>query len=133
MVVERAGDGSALWAVEVADSWLARLRGLIGRQSPAPGTGLFFPGTNSIHMLFMGYPIDCVFVSAPRAEDRPGSATRHETEMRQVVAVRANLRPWTGVVWWARGARGAVELAAGGAAQAGIGIGDLLRFSRAEI
>ena len=126
VVVERAGDGSALWAVEVADSWWSRLRGLIGRRAPAQGTGLYFPGTNSIHMLFMRYPIDCVFVGSPSAER---SATG---EVREVLAVRENLRPWTGVVWWVRGARGAIELAAGGATQAGVGVGDRLRFSSAE-
>jgi len=130
--VERAGDGFALWAVDVADSWLARLRGLIGRPSPAPGTGLYFPGTNSIHMLFMGYAIDCIFVGSPRADGPAGTRAGREGEVREVVAVRSNLRPWTGVVWWVRGARGAIELAAGGAAQAGIGVGDRLRFVHAE-
>jgi hypothetical protein len=132
MVVERATDGAALLAVDVADSWFAKLRGLIARPSPAPGTGLYFPGTNSIHMLFMAYAIDCVFVGSPRSEDRSRVNTG-PTEVREVIAVRQNLRPWTGVVWWVRGARGAVELAAGGAAQAGIGVGDRLRFNRAEL
>ena len=130
--MERAGDGFALWAVDVADSWLARLRGLIGRPSPAPGTGLYFPGTNSIHMLFMGYAIDCIFVGSPRADGTAGARAGREGEVREILAVRSNLRPWTGVVWWVRGARGAVELAAGGAAQAGIGVGDRLRFVHAE-
>ena len=133
MFVERASDDSALWAVDVADSWLARLRGLIGRPSPAARTGLYFPGTNSIHMLFMGYAIDCVFVGAPEPTVKAAGATSNHDEVRRVVAVRANLRPWTGVVWWIRGGRGAIELAAGGAAQAGVNVGDLLRFKRSEI
>ena len=136
IVVERAADGSALWAVEVADSWFARLRGLIGRRSPAQGTGLYFPGTNSIHMLFMRYPIDCVFVGSPSADSGAAAAVSRSgraDEVRQVLAVRENLRPWTGVVWWVRGARGAIELAAGGATQAGVGVGDRLRFSSAEV
>jgi uncharacterized membrane protein (UPF0127 family) len=133
IVVERAGDGSALWAVEVADSWFSRLRGLIGRHSPARGTGLYFPGTNSIHMLFMRYPIDCVFVGSPSADGGAAAGGNRLDEVREVLAVRENLRPWTGVVWWVRGARGAIELAAGGATQAGVGVGDRLRFSSAEI
>lgn len=133
MVVERAGDGSALLAVDVADSWFTKLRGLIARPSPAPGTGLYFPGTNSIHMLFMGYPIDCVFVGSPKAEANASGRSDDQAEVRDVVAIKPNLRPWTGVVWWVRGARGAVELAAGGAAQAGISVGDRLRFNRAEL
>ena len=121
-VVERA-DGSAVWAVDVAESWWSRLRGLIGRPSPASGEGLYFPGTNSIHMLFMGYPIDCIFV-------RPLTKGNDEHE---VVAVRHGLRPWTGVVWFVRHARGAIELRAGSAAQAGVNVGDRLRLVRAEI
>lgn len=117
LVVERAGDGTALWAVEVADSWLSRLRGLIGRRTLAAGHGLYFPGTNGIHMLFMRFAIDCVFVTAPAPNGE------HE-----VVAVRPNLRPWTGVVWFVRHARGAIELGAGSAAHAGVRVGDRLRL-----
>ncbi len=117
LVVERATDGAPVWAVDVADSWLSRLRGLIGRPSLAPGHGLFFPGTNGIHMLFMRFAIDCVFVSDAGADGA-----------REVVAVRPNLRPWTGVVWFVRHARGAIELGAGSAAQAGIKVGDRLRL-----
>lgn len=107
-----------LWNVEVADSWLARLRGLIGRAHLAPGDGLYLPGTNSIHMLFMRFAIDCVFVG-PLAADGT----------QPVVAVKANLRPWLGVVWWVHGARGAIELPAGAAAVARVDRGDSLRLS----
>lgn len=116
-------DGRALWTVEVADSWWRRLRGLMGRSSLVAGEGLFFPGTNGIHMLFMRFAIDCVFV-------RPvtGDGLAHE-----VVAVRPNVRPWTGVVWFVRRARGAIELQAGSAAQAGVNVGDRLRLVAAEM
>jgi uncharacterized protein len=122
LVVERATDGARLWTVEVADSWLSRLRGLIARPPLRAGQGLYFPGTNSIHMLFMGFAIDCVFVRPV-----PGVPTAHE-----VVSVRPNLRPWTGVVWFVRHARGAIELSAGSAAQAGINVGDRLSFGRTD-
>lgn len=120
LVVERAADGAQLWTVEVANSWRARLRGLIGHAPLGERDGLYLPGTNSIHMLFMGFAIDCVFVGATRAD---GS--------REVLAVKADLRPWTGVVWWVRGARGALELTAGAAAGAGVRRGDLLRLAPA--
>ena len=110
-----------LWRLEVAGSWLSRLRGLIGRRGLGPGEGLYLPGTNSIHMLFMRFAIDVVFVGAPRTD---GS--------RQVVAVRERLAPWTGVVWWVRGAHGAVELPAGALARAGLSVGDLVRLERAD-
>ena len=110
-----------LWRVEVAGSWLSRLRGLIGRRGLGPGEGLYLPGTNSIHMLFMRFAIDCLFVGAPRTD---GS--------RQVVAVRERLAPWTGVVWWVRGARGVVELPAGSLAASGLKLGDYVSFGPAD-
>jgi uncharacterized protein len=123
LVVERATDGTALLALDIADSWFSRLRGLIGRRSLAPAEGLYFPGTNGIHMLFMRFAIDCVFVRPTATE-----GVEHE-----VVAVKSNLQPWTGVVWFVRRARGAIELGAGGAAQAGINVGDRLRLVKAEL
>ena len=122
LVVERATDGSALWAVEVADSYVAKLRGLIGRPPLAAGEGLYFPGTNGIHMLFMHFAIDCVFVR-PAADER---------NVHEVVEVRRELRPWTGVVWFVRRAKGAIELRAGSAAQAGVNVGDRLRLVTAD-
>ena len=121
LVVERAADGSALWTVGVADSWFARLRGLMGRAPLPSGSGLYFPGTNGIHMLFMRFAIDCVFVAGPSDDGT-----------REVLAVRENLRPWSGVVWLVRHARGAIELSAGSAAQAGIRIGDRLRLRQTD-
>jgi uncharacterized membrane protein (UPF0127 family) len=111
--LSRVDGGGLLWRVEVASSWLARLRGLIGQSQLAPDEGLYLPGTNSIHMLFMRFPIDCVFLGAARPDGT-----------HPIVAVRERLAPWTGVVWWVRGARGAVEVAAGSVARAGLRAGD---------
>ena len=88
--------------VELADSFWARFRGLMGRPSLMPGGGLWLTGTSNIHMFFMRFPIDAVFLGRPAAD-----ATR------RVVAVHANLRPWIGIVWYARGADGCLELPAG--------------------
>lgn len=115
--VRRAGGDTPLWRLEVADTWLAKLRGLIGRATLHAGTGLYLPGTNGVHMMFMRFPIDCLFLGAPRQD---GS--------RPVVGVRANLRPWRGIVWWVRHARDAVELPSGALAAAGLQKGDLLRL-----
>jgi uncharacterized membrane protein (UPF0127 family) len=106
------------WRLEVADSLVARFLGLMGRRRLDDGVGLYLPGTNSIHMLFMRFAIDCVFVGAPRPD---GS--------RVVVGVRERMRPWSGVVWWVRGARGAVEVPAGSARAAGIDVGDVVWLS----
>jgi uncharacterized protein len=120
MTLVRAADGAPLWRLEVADSWLGRLRGLMFRPALADGSGLYLPGTNSVHMMFMRFPIDALFLGAPRGDGA-----------QPVVALRPALRPWTGVVWWVRGARGAVELPAGTLARAALAPGDLVRLERA--
>ncbi|HEX5040834.1 MAG TPA: DUF192 domain-containing protein, partial [Candidatus Limnocylindria bacterium] len=65
----------------------------------------------SIHMFFMRYAIDAVFVSG---EGR-------------VTKVAANLKPWR-VVLWARGSRDCLELRAGAAAESQTVVGDELRL-----
>jgi uncharacterized membrane protein (UPF0127 family) len=100
-----------------ARSFWARFRGLMGRPALAPDEGLFLSGSSSIHMLFMRFPIDCLFVGK---EQDDGS--------RRVVAVRQGLPPWRGVVWWVRGADGVVELPAGTLERARIELGRRVRF-----
>jgi uncharacterized membrane protein (UPF0127 family) len=117
MLDVRRADGVSVWRLTIASSWLARLRGLIGRPGLAQGEGLLLPGTNSIHMMFMRFPIDCLFLGARR----PDGTT-------PVLAVRERLAPWRGVVWWVRGAKAAIEVPAGSAADAGIKPGDYLQL-----
>ena len=101
--------------VEVADSFSARFLGLMGRASLRAGSGLWLTGTSNIHMFFMRFPIDAVFLGRPAADGG-----------RHVVAVHAGLRPWTGIVWYARGTDGCLELPAGGAAASGTAVGDVV-------
>jgi uncharacterized protein len=105
--------------VQRASSFGGRLRGLMGRRDLARDEALYLPGTNGVHMLFMRFPIDCVFLSRP---DRDGS--------QRVVGVRSNLRPWTGVVWYVPGAAGVVEMPAGTVAACGVQVGDVVRLDR---
>jgi hypothetical protein len=102
-------------SLEVADSFASRFMGLMGRSAPPAGGGMWLQPGSSIHMLFMRFPIDAVFLARP---DAPGS--------RRVVAVHESLRPWTGVVWWARGADGVLELPAGTSAASGTAVGDIV-------
>ena len=113
----RGNSGALIWRLEVANSWLSRLRGLIGRSELRQGEGLFMPGTNGVHMLFMRFAIDCLFLGPLRADGT-----------RQVVAVRERLGPWRGIVWWVRGARAAVEVGAGAIATAGLRPGDAVKL-----
>ena len=76
-------DGTIISAdIEYADTFLKKLTGVMFRKSIA-GALIFDMGYNSydgIHMLFVRFPIDVVFLGPDR----------------KVVDVRSNLRPWTG-------------------------------------
>jgi uncharacterized membrane protein (UPF0127 family) len=106
-------DASLADRLEVAAGLWAKFRGLMGRAALAPGDGLWLPDSNGIHMMFMRFPIDAVFVGRPA---RDGSRT--------VVALRRALRPWTGIVWYVRGAHGVVELPTGAIDSSGTEVGD---------
>lgn len=97
--------------VRVASSSRDRTVGLLRTPTLGPGEGLWIERSPSIHMFFMPYAIDAVFVS------KAGRVTK----------VVPNLRPWR-VVWWARGARDCLELPSGAAARAGVSVGDELRL-----
>jgi hypothetical protein len=104
--------------IELADSFGSRFWGLMGRRAMAIHAGLWLTGTSSIHMLFMRFSIDAVFLGQ-RTPD--GS--------RPVLAIRSNLRPWTSVVWLVRGAEICLELPAGVAATAALAVGDQLIYT----
>lgn len=103
--------------VEVAGSIWARFKGLMGRRSLPPGRGLWLPGDNGIHMLFMRFPIDAVFLGKPDADGA-----------RRVVAVQRRLRPWVGIVPLVRSANGVLELPAGTSEETDTEVGDLVRI-----
>lgn len=92
---------------EVARSFLARGRGLLGRTSLPAGKGLLIEPCSSIHMLFMKFPIDVIFV------DRHG----------YVVALYPELPPWR-LYAGHRSARYALELPVGVIASSATAIGD---------
>jgi uncharacterized protein len=103
--------------LEVAASLWAKFKGMMGRASLAPGAGLWLPDSNGIHMMFMRFPIDAVFVG--RAA---GSGAR------PVVAVYRRLAAWTGLVPFVRGAHGVLELPVGVIEAAGTEVGDLIEI-----
>ena len=101
-----------------ADSFADRLVGLIGRPSLDADEGLYLPGTNGVHMLFMRFAIDCLFLSPPAADGT-----------QRVVGIRRRLRPWTGVVWRVPGAAGVLELPAGAIDACGVQRDDVVRLT----
>ncbi len=105
-------------SLEVATSFWAKFMGLMGRATLPPGAGLWLGGTNNIHMMFMRFPIDAVFLGAAATDGT-----------RQVVQLRRSMRPWTGVVWFARGAEGVIELPAGAIDASGTAMSDSIRLA----
>ncbi len=97
----------------VAATPRTRLRGLLGR-TLAPDEGLLIRPTNAIHMFFMAYPIDVVFL------DRDS----------RVLRVVEALAPWRAAA--CRRARSVLELPAGACARVGVGPDDVLTFTPSE-
>jgi hypothetical protein len=109
--------------LESADGLWGRFMGLMGREALKPDTGLWLPGTNGIHMMFMRFPIDAVFLSRPT----PGHGGA-----RAVVSVHRRLRAWTGLVPLVRGAYGVLELPVGTIERTGTTVGDLIELEAGE-
>ena len=82
--------------VEIADSFLKRLRGLMFRQRLDERHGLLLAPCNSVHMLFMRFAIDVIYLD----------------ENFCIKKIVSNLPPWIGMSV-CFGARGALELPGG--------------------
>jgi uncharacterized membrane protein (UPF0127 family) len=101
--------------LETAASLWGKFMGLMGRPSSAlpSGHGLWLPASNGIHMMFMRFPIDAVFVSKPGPDG-----------VRTVKSVHRSLRAWTGLVPLVRGADGVLELPVGTISSTATEVGD---------
>jgi uncharacterized protein len=106
--------------VETAAGLWGKFMGLMGRPALPPGEGLWLPESNGIHMMFMRFPIDAIFLGdADAAGERP------------VLSVHPALPAWRGLVPLVRGAKGVIELPAGTAAQTLTAVGDRILFEPA--
>lgn len=92
----------------LADTALTRMRGLLGRRELPSGEGIWLKPASSVHMAFMRFAIDAVFLDR---DDR-------------VVKIAADLQPWR--LAGSRGAKSVVELPAGEAQRRGLKAGDRL-------
>jgi uncharacterized protein len=92
----------------LAETALTRMRGLLGRRELPSGEGILLRPASSVHMAFMGFPIDAVFL---------------DRDLR-VVKIAADLRPWRAA--GSRGAKAVLELPAGEAKKRGLTAGDRL-------
>ena len=96
--------------LEIASNLVARGLGLMGRSRLPENAGLLIHDCNGIHMMFMRFPIDAVFV------DKQGV----------VIKTYRRLRPWIGLVPLVWRANKVAELPAGAVDRHGIKVGDRL-------
>lgn len=97
---------------KVANSFISRFIGLMGRKNLEQGNGLIIVPCNSIHTFFMKFPIDVVFID------------RNNTVVRLV----ENIKPWkiSRVVWKAHSA---IELPPGTISSTGTETGDRIELA----
>jgi len=103
----RLSDGRTLCErCVLADTALARMKGLLGRKELLSGEGILLRPASSVHTAFMSIPIDVVFLDA---ENR-------------VVKIADSVPPWR--AQGARGAKSVIELTAGECERRGLRVGD---------
>lgn len=120
MRLVREQDGAVVAdRLAVADSFGRRFLGLMGRARLAPDEGLWLEPCDSIHMMFMRFAIDAVFLRRLAPEGPAGARG-------EVLEVRAGVRPWVGFARCS-GAASVVELAAGSGDRLALAPGDRLR------
>ena len=95
---------------EYANSFFARFCGLMGRKNLPQGKGMIFDATNSIHMLFMRFAIDAVFL------DKNG----------KILSIHKSLKPWIGFAICTK-AYYVIELGAEEAERLGFKIGEKIK------
>ena len=92
----------------LAETALTRMKGLLGRRDLPSGEGILLTPASSVHMAFMRFAIDAVFL---------------DRELR-VLKVAADLKPWRAAA--ARGSKSVLEIPAGEAARRELTEGDRL-------
>ncbi len=107
--VKGAPTGAPFLEVAIADSFFMRLRGLMGRKTLPNASGLLLTPCDSVHMCFMRFPIDVVYLDKDLI----------------ILKVVKGLKPWTGLSM-CRGAWAALELNAGEAERFGCVVGGQL-------
>lgn len=109
--VEKFSINGQTLEVESADNFLKRLRGLMFRQRLDSGRGLLLAPCNSVHMLFMRFAIDVVYLD----------------ENLCIKKIVRDLKPWLGISA-CFGASGALELTSGEAERLKLVVGQ--KFQR---
>lgn len=115
-VTNTRGESLVADRVKVADSFWQRFRGMMLAPEPADGEGLLLAPCNSIHMMFMLYPIDAIFLDAGL----------------KIRALYEKLPPWIGFSSIHKDVNSVLELKSGTINKTGVRIDDILRMERTE-
>jgi uncharacterized membrane protein (UPF0127 family) len=94
--------------LEVERSLIGRTVGLMFRKKLEAGQGMWINPCNGIHMMFMNFAIDAVFLD----------------NQERVRKVYPKVPAWWGVVWFVWGAHSVLELPPGSTANLGLERGD---------
>jgi hypothetical protein len=103
------GIALALRAVN-AETWDSRMRGLLGRTGMDQDEALWLAPCSQIHMFFMKFAIDAIFLD----------------KNRRVLRIFENLKPWR-ITPWVWRAHGVLEMTAG-ASIGKVAVGDQIEF-----
>jgi len=111
VILHNATRGTVLaHSAERADTFWLRLRGLQFRRRFEPFDALWLEPTNAIHMFWVFFAIDLVWLDADL----------------RVLATVAGIQPFR--LAWCKGARSVIELPAGAVAASGTAAGDRLEL-----
>ncbi|PKM92635.1 MAG: hypothetical protein CVU80_02330 [Elusimicrobia bacterium HGW-Elusimicrobia-4] len=99
-------------SVIIAESYLQRTKGLLGRENIDENEGLLIKNCNWIHMFFMKFPIDAIFLRTQKChserseESQDASLLFSMTDdtnriIYKVVKIKENIKPWrlSSLVW----------------------------------
>ena len=109
MYIKGAPTSAPFLEILIADSFLTRFAGLMFRKKLPAATGLFLAPCNSVHMCFMCFAIDVVYLDQDYS----------------IIKIVKNLRPWLGLSLCSK-AWAVLEMSAGEAERCGCEAGKKL-------
>ena len=113
LYIEGAPQGAPFLKIKIADSFFSRLAGLMFQKKLPQATGLLLAPCNSVHMCFMRFAIDVVYLDKEY----------------EIIKVVKNIRPWVGLSMCSK-AWATLELASGEADRCRLEAGKKLRMDQ---